>query len=107
VIDFDRAILANPGNERLARQGCDRFWRSMAKLSAALGISLAPQQREWVERRTLAEAGLRGASLTQILEPAANLPFVGPLFDVRPIETGKAHQAFGVDAVPGPEARGA
>jgi hypothetical protein len=50
VIDFDRAIVAAPGERRLARQGCDRFWRSMTKLTSQRGMGLDGSERRWLER---------------------------------------------------------
>jgi len=50
VIDFDRAVVAAPGLHRLARKGCDRFWRSLGKLAAERGIALEDAERRWLER---------------------------------------------------------
>jgi 3-deoxy-D-manno-octulosonic acid kinase len=49
IIDFDRAIVSAPGPGRLARQGCDRFWRSMTKLSAMRGVAFDDSERRWFE----------------------------------------------------------
>jgi hypothetical protein len=49
VIDFDRAVVATPGSADLARKGCDRFWRSMTKLTGLRGIALDASERRRLE----------------------------------------------------------
>ena len=49
VIDFDRAWLGRPNVIRHADAARDRFWRSMVKLSAAVGTALDGEQRRWLE----------------------------------------------------------
>jgi 3-deoxy-D-manno-octulosonic acid kinase len=49
VIDFDRATLGRE-RHRLAERGRDRFWRSLVKLMAARGETLADTERRWLER---------------------------------------------------------
>jgi 3-deoxy-D-manno-octulosonic acid kinase len=50
VIDFDRATLAAPESHRLGEKGRDRLWRSLVKLMAAQGGTLADTDRRWLER---------------------------------------------------------
>jgi 3-deoxy-D-manno-octulosonic acid kinase len=49
VIDFDRAVVSSPGAGPLARKGCDRFWRSMTKLTALRGVALDAEERRRFE----------------------------------------------------------
>lgn len=50
IIDFDRALLAQPGVARRAQRGLDRLWRSLEKLTAVRGMALARDERRWLER---------------------------------------------------------
>lgn len=50
VIDFDRAVLAAPDNDRLGQQGLDRFWRSLTKLARQHEIGLQVSDKRWIER---------------------------------------------------------
>lgn len=50
IIDFDRAVVAAPGNFRLGEIGRDRFWRSMRKLTTARGCAVGEPERRWLER---------------------------------------------------------
>jgi tRNA A-37 threonylcarbamoyl transferase component Bud32 len=47
-VDFDRSFQAAPDTGRLARAGRHRFWRSMAKLTAARGVVLPSASIEWL-----------------------------------------------------------
>jgi len=47
-VDFDRSFQAEPDIGRWARAGRHRFWRSMAKLTAARGVSLPAASIEWL-----------------------------------------------------------
>jgi 3-deoxy-D-manno-octulosonic acid kinase len=47
-VDFDRSFQAPPDSGRWARAGRHRFWRSMAKLTAARGVALPATSIEWL-----------------------------------------------------------
>ena len=48
IVDFDRAVLARPDEQTLARPGLERFWRSMAKLGVDSSSAPAEEQRRWL-----------------------------------------------------------
>lgn len=52
TIDFDRATVVGGGElaHRLRERGMDRLWRSLSKLAAERGFSLADDDRRWLER---------------------------------------------------------
>jgi 3-deoxy-D-manno-octulosonic acid kinase len=47
-VDFDRSFQAVPDSGRWARAGRHRFWRSMAKLTAARSVALPAASIEWL-----------------------------------------------------------
>ena len=47
-VDFDRSFQGPPDSGRWARAGRHRFWRSMAKLTAARGVALPAASIEWL-----------------------------------------------------------
>ncbi len=50
TVDFDRARLAEPGDDKLARAGLDRLWRSLMKLSGERAFQLAEDERRWLDQ---------------------------------------------------------
>lgn len=50
VIDFDRALVAAPGQQAMAARGLDRLWRSLRKAAAAGRFVLPEAERRWLDR---------------------------------------------------------
>lgn len=50
TVDFDRAVVAEPGRQAMAKAGLDRLWRSLTKLSAERGFELGADERRWLDQ---------------------------------------------------------
>lgn len=50
LLDFDRGFFAAPDDERHARDGLDRLWRSLVKLTLRAGRPIEKEQRIWLEQ---------------------------------------------------------